>query len=83
MCVAELTSQVACKLKVTRKNMPHIRYDRPAAECQQRYSNENERQPIQAIEPNVKSVLYQIRGTVCHDRVVILLGRTAQNLSHV
>jgi hypothetical protein len=23
MCVAELTSQVACKLKVTRKNMPH------------------------------------------------------------
>src|SRR6185369_8774879 len=29
MCVAELTNQVACKLKVTRKNMPHIRYDQP------------------------------------------------------
>ena len=29
MPAAELTNQVACKLKVTRKNVPHIRYGQP------------------------------------------------------
>src|SRR6185436_9959336 len=31
----------------------------------------------------MKSVLDQIGGIVCHDRIVILLGSTAQNPSHV
>src|SRR5215210_3431908 len=29
MCVAELTSQVACRLKTIRKKMPHIKTDQP------------------------------------------------------
>src|ERR1041384_1414856 len=29
MCVAELTSQVACRLKTMRKKMPHINTDQP------------------------------------------------------
>src|SRR6185369_8459587 len=63
------------------ENRPH--HIRPAAESQQRQTKQNKRQPINAVQPYVKSVFHKIRGIVLHHRPVILLRRTTEHPSDV
>src|SRR4026209_424833 len=61
------------------ENCPH--HIRPATKSQQRQSKQNQRQPINAVQPYMKPVFHKIRGVMLHNRTVKLLRRTTAHPS--
>src|SRR5256885_1950574 len=55
----------------------------PVTKSQQRQTEEKQGQPVQVVQPDMKSVLHQVRGIARHSRTVILLRRTVQHPANV